>query len=493
MAREEHGIEASPAASVSQVTDQAIADEIRVIQSIQVQRSMPVILYGNASVVVVTAYFYWQAVIASHAYWAMLVVLLLLAPMARSYLRLRKRPRPKIVSRRRIRIITTHSLLMGLAWSVFATMLFPHIGSVYEIISVVVALFLSFGAVVLMPSIPWAAVAFFLPILLASFITGITNGIVAADILSVIYLLCSLAILKTAAQNWQNVTASVRVSLERLQEEAEHKKVLETVLSQVGKYMSPQLYQAIFSGEQKVEIASKRKKLTLFFSDIANFTEITDQLESEELTALLNQYLTEMSKIALEYGATIDKFIGDAMVLYFGDPETKGVKKDAAACVQMAIAMQRRLKNLQVEWREQGLIDRPFETRIGINTGYCTVGNFGSEDRMDYTIIGSEVNLAARLEANADAGGILLTYGTYSLVNDWLLAEEQEAIAMKGFAKPIGTYRVTGIYDELAAEGRVIHRDQTGLSLTIERDKLSREDKAKAIQTLKEVQARLEE
>ena len=257
--------------------------------------------------------------------------------------------------------------------------------------------------------------------------------------------------------------------------------------------MSPQLYQAIFRGEQKVEIASKRKKLTLFFSDIANFTEITDQLESEELTALLNQYLTEMSKIAREYGATIDKFIGDAMVLYFGDPETKGVKKDAAACVQMAIAMQRRLKNLQVEWREQGLIDRPFETRIGINTGYCTVGNFGSEDRMDYTIIGSEVNLAARLEANADAGGILLTYGTYSLVKDWLLAEEQEAIAMKGFAKPIGTYRVTGIYDELAAEGRVIHRDQTGLSLTIERDKLSREDKAKAIQTLKEAQARLEE
>ena len=96
--------------------------------------------------------------------------------------------------------------------------------------------------------------------------------------------------------------------------------------------------------------------------------------------------------------ANITNLHAHAIVLYFGDPETKGVKEDATACVQMAIAMQRRMRELQSEWRNLGL-ERPFELRIGINTGYCTVGNFGSEDRMDYTIIGGEVNLAARLEA----------------------------------------------------------------------------------------------
>src|SRR5262245_18260573 len=108
-----------------------------------------------------------------------------------------------------------------------------------------------------------------------------------------------------------------------------------------------------------------------------------------------------MSRIALEHGATIDKYVGDAIMAFFGDPETKGIKEDAAACVKMAIAMQRRMRELQWEWRDSGL-EKPFQLRIGINTGYCTVGNFGSDDRMDYTIISSEVNLAARLQSHAE-------------------------------------------------------------------------------------------
>jgi adenylate cyclase len=101
-----------------------------------------------------------------------------------------------------------------------------------------------------------------------------------------------------------------------------------------------------------VESASNRKKLTIFFSDVVNFIETTDERESEELTNLLNRYLTEMSDIALQYGATIDKFIGDAIMLFFGDPETKGVKEDARACVRMAIAMLRRMRELRSEWQE---------------------------------------------------------------------------------------------------------------------------------------------
>lgn len=203
---------------------------------------------------------------------------------------------------------------------------------------------------------------------------------------------------------------------------------LENVSHQLAKYISPQLYKSIIDDKQDVTIESTRKKPTIFFSDIVEFTEITDQLEPEEPTALLNEYLTEMSVIAGQYGANFDKFIGDAIMCYFGDPQSMGVKEDADACVRMALDMQDRLRDLQTGWRERGLIDRPFEARMGINTGYCTVGNFGSQDRMDYTIIGHEVNLAARLESHADAGGILMAAETHSLVKDWLVADEQKAI-----------------------------------------------------------------
>ena len=267
----------------------------------------------------------------------------------------------------------------------------------------------------------------------------------------------------------------------------EKNEMLEALSSKLAKYLSPQIYNSIFSGEQSVEIASKRKKLTIFFSDIAAFTETTDNLESEELTAVLNHYLTEMSAIALEYGATIDKYIGDAMLLFFGDPETKGVKEDAKACVMMAIAMQRRMRELEQEWRDRGL-ERPFRIRIGICTGFCTVGNFGSRDRLDYTIIGNEVNLAARLESAAEPGSILLAYETNSLVQDIVLTEEQPPMTVKGFVRPISTYKVTGTYDELVDEGRVVLRERVGLRVLID---LTKQEKSEAIAALEEVLSQL--
>jgi class 3 adenylate cyclase len=153
-----------------------------------------------------------------------------------------------------------------------------------------------------------------------------------------------------------------------------------------------------------------------------------------------------MSSIAHAHGAHIDKFIGDAMLMFFGDPETRGAEEDARACVRMAIAMQRRMVELQRDWRMMGL-EQHFEMRIGINTGYCNVGNFGSDDRMDYTIIGAEVNLAARLEEAADPGGILLSYPTYALVRDIVDTDERGSIAAKGIHREVNVFAVTGILD----------------------------------------------
>jgi class 3 adenylate cyclase len=170
----------------------------------------------------------------------------------------------------------------------------------------------------------------------------------------------------------------------------------------------------------------------------------SERLQPEELTELLNEYFTEMAKIAHEHGATVDKFIGDAMLAFFGDPETKGTSEDAWACLEMAMVMQRRMAELSSDWRQRG-IEEPFQIRIGINTGYCNVGNFGSLDRMDYTIIGAEANLAARLQSIAEPGGIVMSYETFALVQDRVRARPLAPIDLKGISRQVVPYVIEGV------------------------------------------------
>ena len=251
----------------------------------------------------------------------------------------------------------------------------------------------------------------------------------------------------------------------------EKNAVLEELSVKLSKYLSPQIYQSIFSGERDVEITTERKKLTVFFSDIKDFTSTTGDMQPEDLTALLNHYLTEMSEIALRYGATIDKYIGDSMLMFFGDPETKGVKEDARLCVAMALEMQERIKDLADDWREKGY-ERPFQMRTGINTGYCNVGNFGSDAHMAYTIIGGEVNLAARLESIAEPGGVTLSQETYMQVKDMVTAEAMEPITVKGIQRQVTPYRVTGLNKYAQADARIIRAGAEGFRLFADLEKL---------------------
>lgn len=271
----------------------------------------------------------------------------------------------------------------------------------------------------------------------------------------------------------------------REQDLTEKSNALAALSTKLAKYLAPQVYDTIFTGQQEVKIVSTRKKLTVCFTDLVGFTEITDKMESEDLTQLLNHYLTEMSKIALQYGATIDKYVGDAIVLFFGDPTTLGVKADALACVQMAIAMQKRVGELADEWSSNG-IETPLRCRIGIHTGYCTVGNFGSEDRMDYTMVGGTVNLASRLEHEAPPGGILISFETHAHVKDEVRCEELGSVRVKGIAQPITTYAVIGPLQD---------REQTKtthLRLEIDADRMSDDERQAAAAALRHALGLLE-
>jgi hypothetical protein len=163
----------------------------------------------------------------------------------------------------------------------------------------------------------------------------------------------------------------------------------------------------------------------------------------------------------------VDKFIGDAFLVFFGDPETKGVEEDARACLRMAIDMQQRLEQLNRGWRRRGF-DQDIHARMGINTGYCHVGNFGSDDRMDYTIIGGEANLAARLQSIAPAGGICLSYETYALVRDLVSARPLAPIAMKGISRKIVPYLVEGVRGPMRSRCPVINEQSPGLDLFLD-------------------------
>ena len=271
---------------------------------------------------------------------------------------------------------------------------------------------------------------------------------------------------------------------QREKELADKSNAMEKLSNQLAKYLSPQVYESIFTGKQVVKLESRRKKLTVFFSDIAGFTETADRLESEDLTQLLNNYLTEMSQIALAHGATIDKYVGDAIVIFIGDPETRGVKEDALACVKMAIAMRKRMTELASIWRASG-IEKPLQCRIGINTGYCTVGNFGSEDSMDYTIIGGGVNLASRLETAAIPGDILISYETYAHVSDQIFCEDFGEIDVKGIAYPVATYKVLDSYENLGRERQHFREDRPNVKLDLDLGAMTSDEREQAATVLR--------
>ncbi|SPJ27700.1 Adenylate cyclase 2 [Falsiruegeria mediterranea M17] len=438
--------------------------EIRIQQSVEVQRFNPSIVLGNITLALIFFVIDPNLVISSGAVFVYALTAILVAQSIRSYLRLRHRERPTDVGSRRIQKINFYAGLIGLNWTIFSLLALRLADPVTSMVIVLGTSSFALASLVSMASSPIAGSLAAFPVIFANgFGMAFFGHLPVSTALLVSASLATITFFVVAA-NWQKTKMNVLTQVDSMLAKADRAETMERLSHRLAKYLSPQLYLSILTGEQTEEIVSKRKKLTVFFSDIVGFSEITDRLESEELSTLLNRYLTEMSLIAESHGGTIDKFIGDAIVVYFGDPESKGAKKDALACVRMAIEMQERVRKLKQEWLNLGL-EETFDLRIGINTGYCTVGNFGSDQRVDYTIIGSEVNLAARLESAADIGCILLANETYALVKDWIAADEQEPMRVKGFERPIRTFQVRRTAELDTAEALTFHRREANLSL----------------------------
>ena len=297
----------------------------------------------------------------------------------------------------------------------------------------------------------------------------------------------------------KNFSRIIRISdrnelrLQSVSDELEiEKKKLEGVADQLAKYLPRQIYDSIFKGDQSIEIKTQRKLLTVFFSDIQGFTHISAVIQPEVLTHYMNAYFSEMSDIAAKYGGTIDKYIGDAMMVFFGDPESKGPQEDALACVRMAYDMQQRLSELHILWQREGL-EHPFITRIGINTGYCNVGNFGSHSRMAYTILGGEVNLAARIEGQCEPGGVLISHETYAKVKDFVEVSERDPLVLKGIPLPVKTYAVVKVSDTNRSHTSELRLNFNGLDkMVIKPDSLSMPDRLSLVARLRDMANTLE-
>ncbi|HSP85492.1 MAG TPA: adenylate/guanylate cyclase domain-containing protein [Psychrobacter sp.] len=213
-----------------------------------------------------------------------------------------------------------------------------------------------------------------------------------------------------------------------------------SVINKLTRFVPPQVWEPIVKADSPVAVANKRAKLTIMFSDIVGFTELSDSLSADNLADILNTYMHCMTLIANKHGAVLDKFIGDGMVCFFGEPSSRGPRQDALDCVAMAIDMRREMRTLRQKWRLLGF--EGLYIRVGISTGYCHVGNFGSNNRLSYTLIGKEANLASRLEAVAGKGEIYISESTHDYIAHDFDCEYAGAFQLKGFDNKMSAWKV---------------------------------------------------
>jgi len=223
----------------------------------------------------------------------------------------------------------------------------------------------------------------------------------------------------------------------RYMTEEKQKRVIKGAFQQ---YVSPAVVDEMLDDPDKLTLGGERRELTILFADIQGFTTFSEQLDPEELTNFLNKFLTTMTARIFEYQGTVDKYIGDAVMAIFGAP--LAFDDHAERGVSAALGMREELANVRAEWGD--FLPEKFDLKLGLNTGPVVVGNMGSDMRFDYTVLGDNVNLAARLEAltRQYGAGLLISEATREAVGNTFVVRELDSVRVKGKVKPVVIYEV---------------------------------------------------
>jgi adenylate cyclase len=215
---------------------------------------------------------------------------------------------------------------------------------------------------------------------------------------------------------------------------------------ELRRFLPHQVADSLLAGVLKPDARFERRRVTALFADLVGFTDLSETLEPEELAEVLNTYLREMTSVAISHGGALDSFIGDGLMVIFGAPVAGDEGEQALAAVRTAIGMRSRMLELAAEMASRGLPGN-LQIRAGINTGHCTVGVFGSDVMRAYKAVGFTVNIASRLQSEADPGGILCGYRTYSLVKGHVRATRREPLRVKGSARPVDAWDILDLAD----------------------------------------------
>jgi adenylate cyclase len=216
---------------------------------------------------------------------------------------------------------------------------------------------------------------------------------------------------------------------------------------ELKRFLPHQIAQALLAGDLSPSEGFERRKLTMLFADMVGFTDLSDTLEPEELSEVLNEYLREMTAVAVAHRGTLDNYIGDGLMVIFGAPIWDEESVQAWAAVRAAFDMKARADELTEAMRGRG-IPADLRVRVGVNTGHCTVGVFGSDVLRAYKAVGFAVNVAARLQTEAEPGTVLVGFRTYALVKDRVRAQQRDPLTLKGAARPVEAWEILGLVGE---------------------------------------------
>ena len=210
---------------------------------------------------------------------------------------------------------------------------------------------------------------------------------------------------------------------------------------ELKRFMPQQIAEGLMAGQLSADDGFERRKVTLLFADMVGFTDLSDKLEPEELAEVLNEYLREMTAVAVSQGGTLDNYIGDGLMVLFGAPKQVDESVQAWSALRTAFGMQERVEELSTAMRARG-IPADLTVRVGVNTGHCTVGVLGSDIMRAYKAVGFAVNVAARLQSEAEPGTVLVGFRTYALVKDRVVAEQRVPLMLKGAARPVEAWEI---------------------------------------------------